>query len=114
MDFSQIYLSLLVYLTQRLALRSELYTKQTLTALHDKNNAWLGLGSAVMTMWDQRKIPTALGGVGLITCYLIAVYLLHISIPAVLNAQVFNATVPITQQTRLSRASFSGSASSGK
>ena len=90
-------------------MRSELNAKQTLTALHDKSNAWLGLGSAVMTMWDQTKVPTALPGVGLITVYLIAVYLLHVTIPAIFNAQPFNGTMPTIQPTRLSRVSFGNS-----
>lgn len=97
---------MLVLLTQRLALRIELYTVQTLTAIHDKTNAWLGLGSAAVSVWQQTKVPAALSGVTCITVYLAAVFALHITIPAMFNVAPFNATMPTAHQTQLANASF--------
>lgn len=97
---------MLVLLAQRLALRTELYTVQTLTALHDKANAWLGLGSAAVSMWQQTKVCAALSGVTCIAVYLTAIFALHITIPAIFNVAPFNATMLTMHQTKLATASF--------
>lgn len=94
-------------LTQRLALRSDLRRgSQTLTALHDKSSAWLGLGSAVIGVWQQLKLRTAPVGILCIAAYLIGVFVLHISIPGLFDVVTFNATVPNTHQTTLANATL--------
>lgn len=89
----QVYLTVLVLLTQRLALRGDLYTRQTLTAIHDKNTAWLGLGSSFTSLWKQKRLPAAVYGVTLITLYLLGIFTLHITIPTLFHVVPFNATV---------------------
>ncbi|KAI0788914.1 hypothetical protein BC629DRAFT_1440116 [Irpex lacteus] len=53
--FGTLYLAALVLVTQRLSLICDIHTRQTLTALHDKLSAWLGLGSSILTLVDQVK-----------------------------------------------------------
>lgn len=43
----------MLWLTQKLALRRNLHVPQTLTSVHDKSAAWLGLGTAVGALWNQ-------------------------------------------------------------
>lgn len=102
----QIYLALLVYYTQRLAFRSDLHLCQTLTAIHDKGNAWLGLGSAIVSFGHQFKLRAAMLGVGCTTGYLIGVWLLHITIPGLLSVVPYNATVPTVYPTLLANTSY--------
>ena len=52
----QLYLVPLLYLTQLLALRRDLHVEQTLTAMHDKSQAWLSLGATGVTLWKYRDI----------------------------------------------------------
>ncbi|EKM52147.1 uncharacterized protein PHACADRAFT_151151 [Phanerochaete carnosa HHB-10118-sp] len=99
--FGTIFLAVLVAYTQSLAFRSDLYVRQTLTSLHDKSNAWLGLGAACGSLWDQFKLRAAMVGVVYITVYLLGVWLLHITIPTALNVVPFNATAPTVFSTVL-------------
>ncbi|EKM52091.1 uncharacterized protein PHACADRAFT_187439, partial [Phanerochaete carnosa HHB-10118-sp] len=104
--FGTIFLAILVSLTQSLAFRSDLYVRQTLTALHDKSGAWLGLGAAFTSLWAQFKLRAAIAGVMYITAYLFGVWLLHITIPTVLNVVPYNATVSTVHHTVLANATF--------
>ncbi|GJE88181.1 hypothetical protein PsYK624_042640 [Phanerochaete sordida] len=104
--FATVYTAVLVLLTQRLALRRDLNTPQTLTALHDKSSAWLGVGSALVSLWQQTKLRVATGGVLSITLYLLGVFTVHISIPSTLHLQLYNATAPVQYPTQLARANF--------
>lgn len=99
--FGTIHLALLVMYTQSLAFRCDLYVHQTLTALHDKSSAWLGLGTACRSLWNQFKLRAASGSVACITAYLFGIWLLHITIPTVLNVVPYNATVPTVYRTTL-------------
>ena len=100
------YLSALVLLTQRLALRADLSRVQTLTAIHDKNNAWLGLGSAFVSMYQQLRLRAAGIGVASILAYLLSVFALHVTIPSMLHAEPFNDTATTIAPTILENASF--------
>ncbi|KAL1745749.1 hypothetical protein HDZ31DRAFT_35745, partial [Schizophyllum fasciatum] len=99
--FATLYGALLIWLTQRLTLRRLLTSKQTLTAMHDEYNSWIGLGSALLTLCSQRKIRSALGSIGCIACYLICATILHITIPAMLSLQVSNLDIPVPQTMAL-------------
>lgn len=96
-----IFLTILVAITQTLAFRRDIYVRQTLTALHDKSTAWLGLGSASLSLWRQFKLRAAMVGVLYITAYLLGIWMLHITIPAVLDVVPYNATVSTVNQTTL-------------
>ncbi|KAJ7242139.1 hypothetical protein B0H12DRAFT_1236803 [Mycena haematopus] len=104
--FATVYSAILVLLTQRLALRNDLNTRQTLTAVHDKTAAWLGLGSALSSLWQQTKIRAATWGVTCITLYLLCVFTLHVSIQALFHVVPYNATIPTFQPTNLTNADF--------
>ncbi|KAJ7082333.1 hypothetical protein C8R44DRAFT_579481, partial [Mycena epipterygia] len=55
----EIYYSLLVYLTQKLAIMSVSNRYSTLTATHDKVSAWAGIGSALSALYTQLKLPSS-------------------------------------------------------
>ncbi|GJE92149.1 hypothetical protein PsYK624_083020 [Phanerochaete sordida] len=52
----KVYLVPLLYLTQLLALKRDLHLKQTLTAMHDKSQAWLSLGASGVTIVKYRDL----------------------------------------------------------
>ena len=89
--------------TQRLALICDLRTVQTLTAIHDKSSAWLGLGSSLLALVDQIRLPTAVVGVLFITLCLSGIALLHIAIPASVSISTYNTTMLTQQTTQLAR-----------
>ena len=86
--------------TQRLALRNDLNTRQTLTAVHDRSRAWLGLGSALSSLWDQAW------GVFCIIIYLMSIFALHISIRGLFHVVPYNATVQTVHPTLLANANY--------
>ncbi|KAL1705026.1 hypothetical protein EV121DRAFT_204460 [Schizophyllum commune] len=86
--FATIYGALLIWMTQRLALRRLLTSQQTLTAMHDEFNSWIGLGSALMTLYGQSRIRSTIGSISLITSYLVNAAILHVTIPAMFSLQV--------------------------
>ncbi|KAJ7600274.1 hypothetical protein C8J56DRAFT_734024, partial [Mycena floridula] len=63
----QVYLTILLYITQRLALRRILYSTKTITGIHDRQTAWSGLGSAINSCWNQLSVSASVWGVGIIT-----------------------------------------------
>lgn len=97
---------MLVLLTQRLALRRDLLTRQTLTAIHDRSGAWLGLGAAAVAVWQQTKLRTAAWSVAAIMAYLLCVFVLHITIPGLLHVVPYNATADALYPTRLMNTNF--------
>ena len=85
----------LLLITQNLALKRNYHVKQTLSALHEKSAAWLGLGSAVTGMWRQRKHKAARLGVFLILAYLACLFILGSSVPALINVGYVDINDPI-------------------
>jgi hypothetical protein len=80
----------MVFSTQQIALRRQLSGFQTLTSTHDNDIAWSGLGSALLSLLKQFKLPASLWGVSFATLYLIGIALLHISTPALLSLETFD------------------------
>lgn len=105
MSYGQLYLAGLLWTIQRITLRRDLHTQQTLTAIHDKSCAWLGLCSSLSVLLDQIKIPAALPKVLCIFLYLGGISVLHIVIPSSLNVNIYNGTVSVEQDTTLARPS---------
>lgn len=103
----KVYLAVLVTHTQRLALRSDLYNQETLTAMHDKSAAWLGLGAASTAIVNQRKVSSAPGVIAFIAIYLCAGLLFHVNIPGFINIVPFNAIISSTHSTVLSNSTLS-------
>jgi hypothetical protein len=90
--------------TQRVALRQDLLRSQSLTSLHDHTSAWLGIGSALGVV---RKQARAFNRTILTAVYLLCIFGLHNTIPALLslvtksgfqtsNATIMNMTPPYT------------------
>jgi hypothetical protein len=82
--------------TQRVALRQDLLRSQSLTSLHDHTSAWLGIGSALGVV---RKQARAFKRTILTAVYLLCIFGLHNTIPALLSLvtksgfQTSNATI---------------------
>ncbi|OCH87593.1 hypothetical protein OBBRIDRAFT_837249 [Obba rivulosa] len=86
----------LVLVTQQLSLKRNFHARQTLTALHDKANAWLGLGSSFLTLYQQRKTRTAPWYIFAITVYSLGIFILHITTPALFDVIPFTQTALVT------------------
>ncbi|KAL1706780.1 hypothetical protein EV121DRAFT_200653 [Schizophyllum commune] len=86
--FATVYGALLIWITQKLALRRLLTSRQTLTAMHDEYNSWIGIGSALYTLYGQFRIRSALPWVLCVTMYLINITVLHIVTPSMLSVPV--------------------------
>ncbi|KAJ7600228.1 hypothetical protein C8J56DRAFT_5588 [Mycena floridula] len=82
--FAIVYLTILLYITQRLALRRILYSTKTITGIHDRQTAWSGLGSAINSCWNQLSVSASVWGVGIITIYLALMAGLKITTPSLL------------------------------
>jgi hypothetical protein len=82
--------------TQRVALRRDLLQPQSLTSLHDRTAAWLGVGSALNIVRKQRR---AFSRTLVTAVYLLCIFGLHNTIPALFslvteaNMQPKNATI---------------------
>ncbi|KAJ7600248.1 hypothetical protein C8J56DRAFT_1073026 [Mycena floridula] len=83
--FAIVYLTILLYITQRLALRRILYSTKTITGIHDRQTAWSSLGSAINSCWNQLSISASVWGVGVITAYLALMAGLKITTPSLLT-----------------------------
>ncbi|KAJ7572192.1 hypothetical protein C8J56DRAFT_1078657 [Mycena floridula] len=82
--FAIVYLTILPYITQRLALRRILHSTKTMTGIHDRQTAWSGLGSAINSCWNQLSVSASVLGVGIITVYLALMAGLKITTPSLL------------------------------
>ena len=94
---------MLVLLTQQLALKREFHVSQTLSALHDKSSAWLGVGSSALVLWSQLKVRTAPLRILLIAIYLAGIFVFHITTPSLFNVVPYNVTTTVKQPTQLGR-----------
>ncbi|KAJ7692693.1 hypothetical protein B0H17DRAFT_1132929 [Mycena rosella] len=88
-----VYGSILVFLTQKLALNHNTRVAQTLTATHDSIASWAGLGSALATLYNQLSVPAYMLGTLNIAGYLACISFLHMITPAVISVPTFNATI---------------------
>ncbi|KAJ7191489.1 hypothetical protein GGX14DRAFT_600487 [Mycena pura] len=100
-SFGTIYCAVLVLLTQKLAMQrtTEL---MTFTAVHDNISAWAGLGSALATLFNQVSVPASVLGTLSIVGYLGCIATIHVSIPAIISVDAFNATARVAIPVRTS------------
>ncbi|KAJ7901395.1 hypothetical protein B0H13DRAFT_1883072 [Mycena leptocephala] len=91
--FGTIYMSILVYLTQRLAITCAIQKYSLLTTTHDKVSAWAGIGAAVSTLYRQRELPVSVCGTVLICLYLASISILHVTTPALFSVATFDLSV---------------------
>ncbi|KAI5892503.1 uncharacterized protein SCHCODRAFT_02626326 [Schizophyllum commune H4-8] len=99
--FATVYGALLVWITQKLALRRLLTSRQTLTAMHDEYNSWIGIGSALYTLYGQCRLRSALPWVLCVTVYLINITVLHIVTPSMLSLPIGRKSIIDHVATRL-------------
>ncbi|KAJ6478385.1 hypothetical protein C8R45DRAFT_1157250 [Mycena sanguinolenta] len=78
--------------SQTLSMCRSIKVDQTLTATHDTAAAWIGIGSAISCLWNQRIVPASTGKVLLIFMYLCSILVLHITTPALFSIETINAT----------------------
>lgn len=71
--------------TQSLALKRNYHIQQSLTALHEKSAAWLGLGAAVSGLWRTHSYKGAKWSMFLILLYFLCLFTLGITTPALIN-----------------------------
>ncbi|KAJ3534660.1 hypothetical protein NM688_g7102 [Phlebia brevispora] len=113
-SFTIAYCAILALLTQRLTLHDFIKRPQTLTAIHDKSSAWLGLGSSLQTLTRQRKLISDILGVFMITLYLLLIFVVHTTLPDIFGITAQNVTTLATYPTTLGRQSnISGVLTSG-
>ncbi|KAF7348043.1 hypothetical protein MSAN_01756700 [Mycena sanguinolenta] len=93
------YTAILVFLTQTLTMWHNFGPNRTLTAIHDTISAWAGLGSALVSLWNQVSVPASVLGTLSIVSYLSCISILHISLPAIISVEAFNATVAVQAST---------------
>jgi hypothetical protein len=87
----QVYLAVLVLVTQTLSMRRSLVTPQSLTATHDSTAAWAGIGSAFLYLWNQKAVRASLTGILSVFLYLGTVLVLHITTPGLFSLETFNS-----------------------
>ncbi|KAI0092971.1 hypothetical protein BDY19DRAFT_882262 [Irpex rosettiformis] len=104
---NQVFLVGLVLIVQQLALRRTLHKRQTLTAVHDQYNAWTGFGAAFTTLLKQYYLPASVWSIVAVTAYLLAVSVLHITVPATFSLATFNKSLPGTARLKNNRPSIS-------
>ncbi|KAF7378118.1 hypothetical protein MSAN_00236100 [Mycena sanguinolenta] len=111
--FAVVYLAAAVYLMQKLSLWRNLNIRQTLTAFHDKHAAWSGPGSALSTLYGQRRLHTAFSGVFSISLYVLGASTLHITTPSLVSLATSNKTSAGYAELYSSRPDYSGGAEVG-
>ncbi|KAF8841656.1 hypothetical protein BDN67DRAFT_966913 [Paxillus ammoniavirescens] len=97
--FFTVYQTILVIITQQLALRSNLLRQQTLTALHDQAVAWGGLGASILSLWRQKSVPAAPKGTLCVFLYLASISALHVSSSSLIDVDTYNTNTTINVRT---------------
>ncbi|KAJ7146684.1 hypothetical protein C8R44DRAFT_757970 [Mycena epipterygia] len=95
--FATVYSAVLVFVTQTLSLRRSLRIDQTLTTTHDHAAAWMGIGSAVVQLWQQKMVPAPI--VDIVFLYLGSILVLHITTPALFSVETFDSTRRVDVRT---------------
>ncbi|KAJ3556887.1 hypothetical protein NM688_g1776 [Phlebia brevispora] len=111
--FTITYCAALVLLTQRITLNEFVKHRQTLTAIHDKSSAWLGLGTSLLTLGRQAKLATDLLGICMITAYLLLIFVVHTTLPSIFGVSTQNVTVNAIQSTTLARQNVTAALNNG-
>ncbi|KAL1691124.1 hypothetical protein GGG16DRAFT_54372 [Schizophyllum commune] len=111
--FATLYGSLLIWITQKLALRRLLTSRQTLTAMHDEYSSWIGIGSAILALAGQRRIRSALPWVSCISAYLVCITALHSTVPSMVTIKIGEVDLEDSVTTRLAYPDVKGMLYSG-
>lgn len=65
---------------------------QTLSAIHDKSSAWLGLGSSVFAMLRQKSLSTDIMGIVATLLYLLSICIIHTAFPGIFAVSAHDNT----------------------
>jgi hypothetical protein len=90
----------MIYMVRRISLRSRLQEKTSLTAVHDINDAWSGIGAATIGLSRQIHLPADYVAVSIAMLYLLGISILHITSPALLGLQTYSPSTPLDILTR--------------
>ncbi|KAG2064921.1 hypothetical protein BDR04DRAFT_1109348 [Suillus decipiens] len=99
--FYTIYTAVLLFLTQQLAISRTLVRRLKLTAIHDISGAWVGLGSALSSVWRQTDIPASWWTTSAVAAYLASITVLHVTSSTLLQFQTFNTSMTTSVPTTL-------------
>ncbi|EIW83654.1 hypothetical protein CONPUDRAFT_70628 [Coniophora puteana RWD-64-598 SS2] len=107
-----LYSTILVTMTQRLGLLRTLHRKPKLTTLADASNAWSGIGSALVGLWHNLRMPAGVLSSVVIAVYLACALVLHVVSSSIMSLEPFNQTTTAFVSSRISwpgaNASLSG------
>lgn len=76
-------------------------SRRDLTSIHDISRAWTGIGSAIVSLWQQRKVSESFWTTLCILVYFTCISILHISSSAIMQFQTFNSIVVNMVQSTL-------------
>ncbi|KAG1849961.1 hypothetical protein F4604DRAFT_1959430 [Suillus subluteus] len=99
--FYTIYTAVLLFLTQRLVMSRTLVRRRKLTAIHDILGSWMGLGSALNSLWQQIDISISWWMTFAVTVYLASMSVLHVTSSTLLRLQPFNTSISTAVPTTL-------------
>ena len=80
-------------MTQSLTSSASLSRRQKLTTTHDVSQAWGGLGTSILTLWQQTKIAASPCAVILVFLYLTCISVLHVASSTIMQFQPYNASL---------------------
>lgn len=88
-------------MTQQLAISRAVTRKQSLTCVHDLSQAWTGIGSAFVGLWQQAKVTASLRMTLAITTYYVCVLTLHVASTTIMQFEVFSGSENTAVQSTL-------------
>lgn len=80
--------------------------KQSLTRVHDLSQAWTGIGSALLGLWQQSKTAASVHMTIVITTYYLCISVLHIASTTVIQFEMFSSGENHTAQSTLAWPTF--------
>ena len=95
------YTLALVFVTQRLAVSRAMARKQCLTRVHDLSQAWTSIGSALVGLWQQTKVPASVSITLAIATYYVCILVLHVASTTTIQFEVFSSSRENTAQSTL-------------
>jgi hypothetical protein len=90
----------MVFTTQRISIHSQAESHTTLTATHDVNTAWSGLGSATLGLFHQLDVSTHPISLATVALYLLGISIVHTTSPSLIDMQAFSTQETVQILTR--------------
>ncbi|KAH8795156.1 hypothetical protein DL96DRAFT_1291219 [Flagelloscypha sp. PMI_526] len=95
-SFAVIYLSIVLFVTQKVYVQRMLASKQTLTKSHDESASWLGLGNAISSLYKQRSARSSQFSLSSIVLYLLASAVVKITTSALFQLPTISVPANVT------------------